>query len=98
VAIDAPEERPLLDARGGPPRLERADGADVGVRAEGDGYVGAGAELVGLRALHPHEHAAGGVDGQVGDVEGDEFRAAERAAEPHEDQGAVPQAPPLHLR
>ena len=93
VAIDAPEESALLDARRGAPRLESADGTDVGVGPEGDGNVGAGAELIGLGSLDAHEDATGRVEGQVTVVERDEFRSPEGAAEADENEGSVPDLP-----
>jgi hypothetical protein len=81
------EHRPFGDRRGGEPGLQRLHGPEVGAARDGD--LLAFARLVGLGAADQHAQPAGAL-GQVGDLQGEQFGAAERAGEAEREQGRRP--------
>ncbi len=92
VAGDAAEQPALLDPGRIEPGLHGNDGAVGGERVGGDVDDAALAELVGLGTRQEYVQAVR-PEGQVGHLDLDQLRPAERAGEAEQDERAVPLAP-----
>jgi hypothetical protein len=88
VAVDV-KDRALRDVSSVEPRPQRPHRARGWVRAVREPDRRALALLIRLRVADRHNQAVVGPV-HVGDVEGDELAAAERASEPNHEQGPVP--------
>ena len=92
VAVQPAEDGSLGDLGGLEPGVERADGAEGGVRGVGDALLGAAALLVALGAPDGDDEALT-LPLHVLDRERDKLGATEGAKPPHGEQRAIAQAP-----